>query len=269
MNPTREPQRALAIGNAAIDEFYRDGALELAQPGGTAFNVASWFSRHGYRSSLCSTLGSDFPDPTDIDTSLCEVDAADSPRCRVRLNESGASEDRTWVEGDISDRAFGPVEDRFDVVVLTSGRSEFSTPFETVSASTKGFALDPLVDTYPPERLAAYLTESDYLFVNRTESGVLADKLDTRFAELPVSYDLQAAVETSRTRVRRSDSTGTVSTTGFDPIENPVDTTGAGDAFAATFLIETVRGANTDVAIRTAHEAAVRTISHVGARPFE
>lgn len=268
MNPTDDTETALAIGNTAIDEFYRDGQLERTQPGGTAFNVASWFAHHGFETVLCSTVGEDFPELTDVDTSLCEVVSAPSPRCRVTLNESSAPEDRTWVEGQFPYRSLGPVEERFDVVGLTSGRSEFATPFETVTAPTTGFALDPLVGTYPPDRLAAYLAGSDYLFVNRDERRVLTDRLDTETRDLPGNYALQGAVETSEQGVRLYEPGGSVSTTVLDSVENPADTTGAGDAFAAAFLVETARGADAETAIQSAHEAAVRTITSVGARPF-
>lgn len=269
MNRTDVTGRALAIGNTALDEFYRDGTLERTHPGGTAFNVASWFSHHGFQSFLCSTVGTDFPELTDIDTSLCEVVSSPSPRCRVTLNESNVPEDRTWVPGEFRYRTVGPIEERFDVVVLTSGRTEYARAFETVTAATSGFALDPLVGTYPPDQLAAYVAGADYLFVNRNERRVLADKLDTGIGDLPVTYDLEAAVETSGEDIRLYEPGGSVATTSFDSIENPVDTTGAGDAFAATFLVETARGADAETAIQSAHEAAVRTITSVGARPFD
>lgn len=269
MTPTGEPETALAIGNTALDEFYRDGTLVRTHPGGTAFNVAAWFSHLGFRSFLCSTVGEDFPDPTDVDTSLCEAVSAPSPRCRVTLNESNVPEDRTWVQGDFSYRVPGPVEDRFDVVALTSGRTEFATAFETVTASTTGFALDPLVGTYLPDQLEAYLEGADYLFANRTEGRVLTDKLEIEMANLPGEYDLRGVVETSTEFIRLYEPGGSVSTTEFDPVENPVDTTGAGDAFAATFLAETARGGDAETAIQAAHEAAVRTITCVGARPFD
>lgn len=268
MDSATETGKALAIGNTAIDEFYRDGALKTTQPGGTAFNVASWFRHHGFQSYLCSTLGTDFPELSDIDTSLCEVVDAESPRCRVTLNESNAPEERNWVQGEYQYRPLGAVEGRFDVVLLTSGRTEFATSFDTAAAPIKGFALDPLVGTYRAEQVAAYLNEADYLFLNGNERRVLEDELDITVRELPGKYGLRAAVETSATRVVLYESNGSVSPTAFDSLDNPVDTTGAGDAFASTFLCEIAGGADTDTAIQSAHEAAVRTITSVGARPF-
>lgn len=268
MNPGARTGNALAIGNTAIDEFYRDGRLETTRAGGTAFNVATWFHHYGFRSYLCSTLGADFHESSDVDTSLCEVIEADSPRCRITLNESNSPEDRSWVQGEYQYRPLGAVEERFDIVLLTSGRPEFATPFETTRAAIKGFALDPLVGTYPADRVAAYVDEAEYLFLNRNERQVLEEKLDIAMADLPAEYGLRAALETSAECVLLYESDGSVRRTLLDSLDNPVDTTGAGDAFAATVLSELVDGVDTDTAIRSAHEAAVRTITSVGAHPF-
>lgn len=268
MNQTAESPKALVIGNTAIDEFYRDGRLETTHPGGTAFNVASWFRHHEFQPYLCSTLGADFPDSSDIDTSLCEVVEADSPRCQVVLNESNRPEDRTWVQGEYQYRHLGTVEARFDVVLLTSGRTEFRAPFDTATASIKGFALDPLLEAYRAEQIAAYLTEADYLFLNHEERRVLEEKFAIPMRGILKEYGLRAALETSAHRVLLYEAGESVTEIPIDHVDDPVDTTGAGDAFAATFLAEKVTGSGTATAIRSAHEAALRTIDSVGAHPY-
>jgi sugar/nucleoside kinase (ribokinase family) len=51
------------------------------------------------------------------------------------------------------------------------------------------------------------------------------------------------------------------------PVERVVDATGAGDLFAAGFLVGLARGADDRTAARLGALAAAEAISHVGARP--
>ena len=59
---------------------------------------------------------------------------------------------------------------------------------------------------------------------------------------------------------------GVVAVPAF-PIEKMVDTTGAGDLFAAGFLFGLVRGAGHENAGRLGALAAAEVIQHIGARP--
>jgi adenosine kinase len=52
------------------------------------------------------------------------------------------------------------------------------------------------------------------------------------------------------------------------PIDSLIDTTGAGDLFAAGFLFGLVRGASHENAGRLGALAAAEVIQHVGARPL-
>jgi adenosine kinase len=52
------------------------------------------------------------------------------------------------------------------------------------------------------------------------------------------------------------------------PIDKIVDTTGAGDLFAAGFLFGLVRGASYENAGRLGALAAAEVIQHIGARPL-
>jgi sugar/nucleoside kinase (ribokinase family) len=58
-----------------------------------------------------------------------------------------------------------------------------------------------------------------------------------------------------------------VTTVPAFPIEKMVDTTGAGDLFAAGFLFGLVRGAGFEAAGRLGALAAAEVIQHIGARP--
>ncbi len=53
-----------------------------------------------------------------------------------------------------------------------------------------------------------------------------------------------------------------------EPVDEIVDTTGAGDLFAAGFLFGLVRGASAEDAGRLGALAAAEVIQHIGARPL-
>jgi sugar/nucleoside kinase (ribokinase family) len=117
-------------------------------------------------------------------------------------------------------------------------------------------------------------------FLHLMRSGTI-DLLFCNEAELHSLYqtaDLDTAVATLRGDARRAvvtrsengcivvEGAKTVVAPAF-PVETVVDTTGAGDLFAAGFLFGTARGLGDDRAARLGALAAAEVISHLGARP--
>ena len=137
------------------------------------------------------------------------------------------------------------------------------------------------------KRLVA-LTLSDAFCVDRWREEFLhlirsgtVDLLFANEAELRSLYqtsDFDAAVEALRADARRAvvtrsakgcvviDGRETVAVPAF-PVERVVDTTGAGDLFAAGFLVGLARKYPYDKAARLGALAAAEVISHLGARP--
>ncbi|HUZ67005.1 MAG TPA: adenosine kinase [Beijerinckiaceae bacterium] len=128
---------------------------------------------------------------------------------------------------------------------------------------------DPFcVDRYREEFLALLRDRHvDVLFANEHE-----------IKSLYQTADLDAAVSASRdpdmlTIVTRSERGCIVATGGEKadfpafPVQNLVDTTGAGDLFAAGFLTGLSLGANHETCARLAAFAASEAIQHFGARP--
>lgn len=132
------------------------------------------------------------------------------------------------------------------------------------------------------------LTLSDPFCVDRHRASfrdLVANHVDVIFAneaELKSLYQMEsfdaalAAVraETHIAAVTRSEK-GAVIVSGeqsvavpADPVEKLVDTTGAGDLFAAGFLLGLARGASLETCGRLGVMAAAEVISHVGARPL-
>ena len=64
---------------------------------------------------------------------------------------------------------------------------------------------------------------------------------------------------------RRGGSGWTTSQHTVPPVDDVVDTTGAGDAFAAGFLVAVASGASIDVSVDAAHALAARTLRSAGA----
>ena len=136
-------------------------------------------------------------------------------------------------------------------------------------------------------RLVA-LTLSDAFCVDRYRGeflelvrGGTVDLLFANESELKSLYqtaDFDSAVEALRADARRAVVTrsekgcmvvskeGTQSVAAF-PVERVVDTTGAGDLFAAGFLFGIARGQELAAAARLGALAAAEVIQHLGARP--
>lgn len=132
------------------------------------------------------------------------------------------------------------------------------------------------------------LTLSDPFCVDRHRASfrdLVANHVDVIFAneaELKSLYQMEsfddalAAVraETHIAALTRSEK-GAVIVSGeqsvavpADPVEKLVDTTGAGDLFAAGFLLGLARAASLETCGRLGVMAAAEVISHVGARPL-
>lgn len=107
----------------------------------------------------------------------------------------------------------------------------------------------------------------DILFANQAEIEALAGIAHLESAVAAVKDKVEILV------VTRSED-GALATRGHEradvpaePIEKLVDTTGAGDLFAAGFLFGIARGRNLEQSLRLGAIAAAEVIQHYGARP--
>jgi sugar/nucleoside kinase (ribokinase family) len=107
----------------------------------------------------------------------------------------------------------------------------------------------------------------DLVFANEAELHSLyqTSDFDTALAQLRVDAKLGVVTRSEKGCVVAS-TDGVIAVPAF-PIRQMVDTTGAGDLFAAGFLFGLVRGADHENAGQLGALAAAEVIQHIGARP--
>jgi len=124
------------------------------------------------------------------------------------------------------------------------------------------------VDRYRGEFLQLMRSKTvDLIFANETELHSLYQTADFDAAAAALRADIEAAVVTrSENGCLVIGPDGTEAVPAF-PVERVVDTTGAGDLFAAGFLCGLARGADDRTCGRLGALAAAEVIQHLGARP--
>ena len=107
----------------------------------------------------------------------------------------------------------------------------------------------------------------DLVFANEAELHSLYQTADFDTALTQLRSDAKLAVVTRSEKGCVVASYDGVTAVPAFPIDKIVDTTGAGDLFAAGFLFGLVRGAGFEAAGRLGALAAAEVIQHIGARP--
>jgi adenosine kinase len=124
------------------------------------------------------------------------------------------------------------------------------------------------VDRYRDEFLQLMRTGAvDLIFANESELHSLYQTSDFDAALTQLRNDIAFGVVTRSEKgcvVATKDGVAAVPACSIDRL---VDTTGAGDLFAAGFLFGLVRGASHENAGRLGALAAAEVIQHIGARP--
>ena len=107
----------------------------------------------------------------------------------------------------------------------------------------------------------------DILFANEAEIVELAGEADFDAAVAAVAPKVATLVVTRSEQGAIAVSGGERASVPAEPIERLVDTTGAGDLFAAGFLAGQARGLGLEVSLKLGAIAAAEVIQHYGARP--
>ena len=107
----------------------------------------------------------------------------------------------------------------------------------------------------------------DILFANESELLALAVEEDFDAALRKIAPQVPLLVVTRSEKGALAIARGETATVAAEPIERVVDTTGAGDLFAAGFLHGQAQGWTLARSLRLGAVCAAEIISHVGARP--
>lgn len=127
---------------------------------------------------------------------------------------------------------------------------------------------DPFcVERHREEFRALVDDEVDVLFANHHEIEALYEVADTEAAVAAVRGRCEIAVITRSERGSLVVTADAVHEVPAAPVDRVVDTTGAGDLFAAGFLFGLTRGRPLPECARIGAIAAAEVISHYGARP--
>jgi sugar/nucleoside kinase (ribokinase family) len=108
----------------------------------------------------------------------------------------------------------------------------------------------------------------DILFANQDELTALAEVTDFEQAVARISPQVATLVVTRGAQGACAIQHGTRAQVPAEPITRVVDTTGAGDLFAAGFLHGQAQGKGLEASLKLGAICAAEIISHVGARPM-
>jgi len=249
--------------------------------GGAAANVAAWLTELDEDAMFVGRVGDDVAGREAIGSLAsggvrCAVSvdpARPTGMCIVLVDPTG---ERTMVPSTGANAGLG--EASFELpsdarLVYVSGYALLgagSRPFALAAIrAARGMRVPIAVDAASSAPLAAaadfaqWIGEDVLLFANADEARVLTGDVDplaaarllgTRFGEAVVKLGAEGAVHSSGSAVRAHE-------------VEVVDSTGAGDAFAAGFLSARVAGGAVEDALARGVSCATRAITRLGARP--
>jgi sugar/nucleoside kinase (ribokinase family) len=286
--------RLLVIGDIAWDIFIRPegdlvrgsdviGTVDV-MPGGAAANVAVWAHRLGADVTLVGKLGDDtlgalmlaHLEAEGVGRHVITVPGGLSTRVGILVSPDGEHSfviDHTKVlrfdEGDapasLLDSAEAVFFNGYDIFLARS-TSFLASLLAEARARRLPVVFDPssftLIEAFGPERLMDGLGPLDVLIANDAEADVLHG--DRPFAALTSRAALVVVKQgASGASAHTADAAWHA---GGVPI-TVVDTTGAGDAFDAAFLVEWLQSRDVEVALQAGNRLGAHVASHLGAQP--
>jgi sugar/nucleoside kinase (ribokinase family) len=290
----------LCIGDVMLDviarinvspqkiNFGSDTASRIStSSGGAAGNVAAWLTRTDARSTIVSHVGDDPAGAAIVaefdalgvshgdlvipgETSGVVVVLVDSSGERTMFPDKGANSRLTVT--DLPDLAeFQAVYISGYALLNPLARDGVLAMIEKIKADGLPIYFDPAsvgaMKDVADKELHNWFSMMDVLFLNEEESIYLTGSVDIERA-------LDYLLDFSQVVVIKRGSAGAIAKTrGFDSISLPavaatvVDTTGAGDSFAAGFIASFSKNRDLTAALQAGAELAADCVAIVGGRP--
>jgi ribokinase len=258
--------------------------------GGSAANTAAWLTRVAETAVFIGAIGDDPAGQAQVEslhrlgvdvrfrvdrtrpTGTCLVLVAPTGE-RTMVPDPGAN--LALLEHDVPVDEFGP-GDHLHVsgyALLRDSRDAGLHALHTAAASgmsvSVGAASSAPLQQLGADAFLAMLPDGVLLFANEREAGVLVGT-DAGAVDLARSLagPTRQVVVTGGSGIAAWSDGDTVTTLAAEPLDRPeLDTTGAGDAFAAGFLAARARGASPEVCLRDGHALAAAACRTTGGRP--
>jgi fructoselysine 6-kinase len=266
--------RLASIGDFCVD-YYVDGTNSYL--GGTAFNVAVQAQRAGAQSSVLSAIGTDeFGDrflaaltTLAINTERMRHSEGKTSRVFVRLDENKTPDFYDWDLGVLAE--FVLTQD--DCAFLRTHHAARNILLIGLESQFEQFCSFDLPDTL---KVADFAGGSRYSVPTDVISG-FASQVDILIRSVEDSNELEALERISKDYKRLVIGTlgkaGSIAFLNGEKYSQPtstveaVDTTGAGDAYIAHFVVTYLRTKDIHESMRLATQAAVETVLGQGANP--
>lgn len=241
-------------------------------PGGSAFNFAVWISHLGFKAGVVSSVGRDVYG--DMITSLLEFRGVDTSfisrqgektgMAFISVDDTGRRSIYSYMGANASLK-IGEAESEY---IMAADAVHLSGCYLEVASAVSGirnvsFSPGTLLASYGIERLSGVLERTSIIFLNDDELEMLTGSGRSGIERL-LEAGVGNVVVTHGPRGASFFSEDHSETLEIEA-EDALDTTGAGDAFAAGFMSMWLRGSEPAECLRNGHRVARRVISRIGA----
>ena len=261
--------RLIGVGDNTVDTYIH---MKTCFPGGNAVNVAVLAKRYGHSAAYIGWMGDD--ERGRLVLNSLKEEGIDVSHCRVLSGVPSAFSEVSLKDGD---RVFGQSDSgACKFINLTEEDLQFIGQFDVVHTSVYSHLEGQISDLKRASRCLSfdfsqdfdekYLQEIvphiDIALISLAEISLSGrDALMRHVASMGPSIVIMTKGQEGAWVFDGKD----VYHQGVIPVEGVVDSLGAGDAFAARFLVEYVSGAPIASAMHKAAESAAENCLHYGA----